>query len=193
MVGAGTGALAVLAGEHQRVTLYEIDPEVVWIAEESGFFTYLANARAEHEWVIGDGRIALQSAGTALRPHRAGRVLLRHDPAPPDDARGVRALPRAARARGRPPLPHHESTPGPGARARGARARLRARCGGVGRRAARRRRRAWHLPSHWVLLAPPHESLTWVPPGGWRPLGMPQDTRAWTDDFSDLLSVQRWN
>jgi hypothetical protein len=49
------------------------------------------------------------------------------------------------------------------------------------------------FPSHWVLLAPPHESLTWVPPGGWRPLTQPQGTRAWTDDFSDLLSVQRWN
>jgi hypothetical protein len=22
---------------------------------------------------------------------------------------------------------------------------------------------------------------------------LPEDTRAWTDDFSDLLTVQRWN
>jgi hypothetical protein len=29
--------------------------------------------------------------------------------------------------------------------------------------------------------------------GGWRPMEIPEGTRAWTDDFSDLLTVQRWN
>jgi hypothetical protein len=28
---------------------------------------------------------------------------------------------------------------------------------------------------------------------GWRPLETQIPDRAWTDDFSDLLSVQRWN
>jgi hypothetical protein len=47
--------------------------------------------------------------------------------------------------------------------------------------------------SHWVLIAPPHEGLAYIPQAGWRPLAIPRDTRAWTDDFSDLLSVHRWN
>ena len=88
LVGAGTGALAVLAGPHQSVTLYEIDPAIVRIAKESGYFTYLSNARLHRD---GDRRRAprlVPEYGT-LRPHRAGRVLVRNDPPPPSHARGA--------------------------------------------------------------------------------------------------------
>jgi spermidine synthase len=64
LIGAGTGALAVLAAPHQHVTLYEIDPEVVRIATESGFFTYLASTRATYETIVGDGRISLSQTAT---------------------------------------------------------------------------------------------------------------------------------
>ncbi len=47
--------------------------------------------------------------------------------------------------------------------------------------------------SHWVLLARSPQDLDYVPVAGWRPLDTSATTRAWTDDFSDLLSVQRWN
>jgi protein-L-isoaspartate O-methyltransferase len=193
LVGAGTGALAVLAGEHQRVTLFEIDPEIVWIAEESGLFTYLERARAPHEWIVGDGRIALQrserrydlivldafSSGTIpihLMTHEAfelyverlapGGALLFHI-----SNRHLSLAPvLAAQARdfGLPALEWIDVRPD----------------GDVERGI---------FGSHWVLMAPPHEGLAYIPRAGWRPLAIPEDARAWTDDFSDLLSVQRWN
>jgi hypothetical protein len=47
--------------------------------------------------------------------------------------------------------------------------------------------------SQWVLLARSPQDLDYMPVGGWRPMEIPEGTRAWTDDFSDLLTVQRWN
>jgi hypothetical protein len=192
LVGAGTGALAALAGPHQRVTLYEIDPRVVWIAEESGFFTFLARSRAQHETVIGDGRIMLArstdgydlvvldafSSGTIplhLLTREAFELYL--DRLAPGGALLFHISNR-----------HLELAPVLAAHARDL---------GLS---------AWEwidarsdedvergiFGSHWVLMAPSQASLGWVPLGGWRPLALPEATRAWTDDFSDLLSVQRW-
>jgi len=47
--------------------------------------------------------------------------------------------------------------------------------------------------SHWVLLTRDPQDLAYVPQARWQPLAHPGDTRTWTDDFSDLLSVQKWN
>jgi spermidine synthase len=47
--------------------------------------------------------------------------------------------------------------------------------------------------SQWVLLARSAQDLDYVPLLGWRPLDTQIPDRAWTDDFSDLLTVQRWN
>jgi protein-L-isoaspartate O-methyltransferase len=193
LVGAGTGALAVLAGAHQRVTLYEIDPEVVWIADESGLFTYLANARAPHEWVVGDGRIELQRTTTrydliVLDAFSSGTIpihLMTHEAL---ELYLERLAPGGAllfHISNR----HLELAPVLGAHARD-----------LGLAALE-----WIdvrddedvergiFGSHWVLIAPPHEGLAYIPRAGWRPLALPEGTRAWTDDFSDLLSVQRWN
>lgn len=192
LVGAGTGALAVLAGPHQRVTLYEIDPEVVWIAEESGLFTYLATSRAEHATVLGDGRLALArsrerydlivldafSSGTIplhLLTREAFRLYLERL------APGGALLFHISNR-------HLELAPVLAAQARDL---------GLS---------AWEwvdarseedvergiFGSHWVLLAASPQDVGWVPLGGWRPLGLPEGARAWTDDFSELLSVQRW-
>jgi protein-L-isoaspartate O-methyltransferase len=193
LVGAGTGALAVLAGAHQRVTLYEIDSEVVWIAEESGLFTYLANARAEHEWVVGDGRIELErtttrydlivldafSSGTIpihLMTHEAFELYL--DRLAPGGALLFHISNR-----------HLELAPVLAAHARDFEL---AALEWIDVRTDEEVERGI-FGSHWVLLAPLHPGAAYIPRAGWRPLAIPEDTRAWTDDFSDLLSVQRWN
>jgi len=193
LVGAGTGALAVLAGAHQRVTLYEIDPEVAWIADESGFFTYLDQARASHEWVIGDGRIELERATTrfdliVLDAFSSGTIpihLLTHEAF---ELYLERLTPGGAllfHISNR----HLELAPVLGAHARDfglvALEWIDVRDDDDVERGI--------FGSHWVLIAPPHEGLAYIPQAGWRPLAIPRDTRAWTDDFSDLLSVQRWN
>ncbi len=193
IVGAGTGALAVLAGAHQHVTLYEIDPEVIRIAEDSGYFTYLANTRASYETVIGDGRIEMARSSDrydvivldafssgAIPVHlltheafamylehlRPGGVLLFHI-----SNRHVNLTPvLAAQARdfGLTPYDWVDIEPDSLVEA------------GI-------------FSSNWVLLATDPNALGWAPRAGWRPLGTPPDMRAWTDDFSDLLRVQSWN
>ncbi|HSH75422.1 MAG TPA: fused MFS/spermidine synthase [Longimicrobiales bacterium] len=193
IVGAGTGALTVLAGAHQHVTLYEIDPEVVWLAEESGLFTYLENASATHETVIADGRIALQQT-----TRRFDLIVL--------DAFSSGMIPTHLLTREAFDLYLERLTSG-GALLFHISNRHLALERVLGSHARDLGLAAWEwldvrsdediergiFGSHWVLLGPTQESLGYVPLAGWRPLPLPPETRAWTDDFSDLLSVQRWN
>ncbi len=193
LVGAGTGALAVLAAPHQRVTLYEIDPEVVWIADESGLFSYLDRTRAAHEWVVGDGRIALQQRETrydlmVLDAFSSGTIpihLLTHE---------AFELYLERLAPGGAMLFHMSNrhlglAPVLGAHARDFGLAV---WEWVDVRDDEEVERGI-FGSHWVLVAPPHEGLAYIPAAGWRQLPYPEGLRAWTDDFSDLLSVQRWN
>jgi len=192
LVGAGTGALAVLAGAHQRVTLYEIDPEIVRIAENPSFFSYLANARAPYDVVVGDGRLELSRTSETydlivLDAFSSGTI-------------PVHLLTREAfelyldRLRPRGALLFHisnrhlELTPVVAAQARD-----------LGLAAfewidARRDEDIERgiFGSEWVLIARSPQDLDYVPVMGWRPLDTQVPGRAWTDDFSDLLSVQRW-
>jgi SAM-dependent methyltransferase len=62
VIGLGAGALAAYGRPGQRMTFYEIDPEVVRIARHSTLFTYLQDSEAEIEYVIGDGRLTLARA-----------------------------------------------------------------------------------------------------------------------------------
>jgi SAM-dependent methyltransferase len=63
VVGLGAGELAAYAGPEQRWTFFEIDPLVERIARNSSRFTYLSEARAPVEVVIGDGRFSLSRPG----------------------------------------------------------------------------------------------------------------------------------
>ncbi|MGE0157921.1 MAG: fused MFS/spermidine synthase [Gemmatimonadales bacterium] len=193
LVGAGTGALAVLAGPHQRVTLYEIDPAIVRIAEDSRYFTYLSGMSAEHHAVVGDGRLELSrsperydlivldafSSGTIpihlLTEEAMALYLEKLEP------RGALLFHISNR--------HLELGPVIGALAR---EHGLAAFQWIDVRPDEDVERGI-FGSHWVLLARSPQDLDYVPVGGWRPMETPEGTRAWTDDFSDLLSVQRWN
>ena len=193
LVGGGTGALGVLAGPHQSVTLYEIDPAIARIAQESGYFTYLSSTRASLETVVGDGRLALSrstkrfdlivldafSSG-AIPIHLLTReaLLLYLDRLTPG---GVLLFHISN--------PHLELAPALGAHARDLGL---AALEWVDVRGDADLERGI-FGSHWVLIAPAIEDLAYIPAARWRPLVKPPVTRAWTDDFSDLLSVQAWN
>jgi SAM-dependent methyltransferase len=62
VVGLGVGTLAAYGREGQRFSIYEIDPEVIHVARDTGLFTYLNESGAEIEYVIGDGRLSLARA-----------------------------------------------------------------------------------------------------------------------------------
>lgn len=58
IVGLGAGALAAYARPGDRLTMYEINPQVIAVARDR--FTFLKNTPAEVRVIEGDGRISLQ-------------------------------------------------------------------------------------------------------------------------------------
>jgi hypothetical protein len=191
LVGAGTGALAALAGPQQHVTLYEIDPEVVWIATESGYFTYVQNSRASWDLVVGDGRLSLSRTDTkydliVLDAFSSGTIpihlLTREafdlylDHLTPE---GILLFHISNR--------HLALAPVLAAHARDRRL---AALEWIDVRTDADVERGI-FGSEWVLLSRTG-NLSYLPAGGWHPLAEEPTRRTWTDDFSDLLSVQRW-
>jgi hypothetical protein len=61
VVGLGVGTIAAYGRDGDRIIFYEIDPEVVRIAENSRYFTYLDESAAAIEVVLGDARLSLES------------------------------------------------------------------------------------------------------------------------------------
>lgn len=56
ILGLGAGTLACAAKPGQKVDFFEIDPQVIDIAQEPSFFTYLRDCPAESHIIFGDGR-----------------------------------------------------------------------------------------------------------------------------------------
>ena len=65
IVGLGTGTLASYAEPAQRFTFYEIDPSVKQLATDSRLFTYLQECRGDYDIVLGDARIEIAKAPDA--------------------------------------------------------------------------------------------------------------------------------
>jgi hypothetical protein len=59
VVGLGTGAMACHARPGDRWRFFEIDPEVIRIATNLAYFTYLSACRPDAELVLGDARLTL--------------------------------------------------------------------------------------------------------------------------------------
>ncbi|MGD8601430.1 MAG: fused MFS/spermidine synthase, partial [Gemmatimonadota bacterium] len=193
MVGAGTGALAALAAPHQHVTLFEIDPAVIRIATDPRYFTYLENSPAEIETVIGDGRISLSRSTRlydliVLDAFSSGTIPLHLLTEEAFDLYLERLAPGGI-------LLFHISN------------RHLALAPVLAAHARDRQMAAFEwidvrddeaveqgiFGSQWIMLARDVSDVSWVPLGGWHPLAEAGLRRTWTDDFSDLLSVQKWN
>ncbi|HEY5658785.1 MAG TPA: fused MFS/spermidine synthase [Myxococcota bacterium] len=61
IIGLGIGTLSAYGREGDRFRYYEIDPDVVAIAGDTRYFSYLADSRAGTEVVLGDARLSLES------------------------------------------------------------------------------------------------------------------------------------
>lgn len=59
VIGLGAGTLAAYGREGDLVRFYEIDPAVVRIARDAGYFDFLSESPAEIEIVVGDARLSL--------------------------------------------------------------------------------------------------------------------------------------
>jgi SAM-dependent methyltransferase len=65
VVGLGTGTIAAYGTPGQTMTFYEIDPQVIDIAQDPKLFTYLADSEAKINVVQGDARLELAKAPDA--------------------------------------------------------------------------------------------------------------------------------
>lgn len=59
IVGLGIGTMMAYAHPGQTWTIYEIDPEVVKVAENPDYFTYLSDHKGQYSVVLGDARLRL--------------------------------------------------------------------------------------------------------------------------------------
>jgi hypothetical protein len=59
LVGLGIGTLAAYARPQDQLRIYEINPEVVRLANDPQFFTYLRNCPATVHTMLGDARLSL--------------------------------------------------------------------------------------------------------------------------------------
>jgi hypothetical protein len=60
-IGLGVGTLASYAKPGDTFRFYEINPEVLRIATDGGYFTYLKDCRGDWKVVMGDARLSLES------------------------------------------------------------------------------------------------------------------------------------
>ena len=188
VIGLGVGTLAAWSRAGDVVRFYELDPEVAPLLprRRAPSSRTCATRGARSSVRLGDGRVALQQRGAAgLR--RAGRRRLqqRRDADPPADARGLRRLPAAPRAGGRPRPADHEPLPGP--EARGARGRQGALPAGRARPCPRAGR------ALVVRLDARGRGPAFFDDDVVSAATLPRLARAdevlWTDDWSDLLRV----
>ncbi|WP_308814060.1 hypothetical protein [Sphingomonas sp. GV3] len=194
IVGLGTGTLACYARPGQRWHFFDIDPAVVTIARDSGRFTYLSRCLPGVPIVLGDARVSLTGSS------RASLDVLALD-AFASDAIPMHLMTREAFVTyGRVLAPHGlllvhisnrfldlEPVVAAAARANG-----------------------WHAaefyyrpspldaeasPSQWIALSRDPRIMAVVTHAarGWRPLTPRRDVPAWTDDFSSILPVLKWN
>ena len=70
IVGLGVGTLAAYGRRGDALRFYEINPEVVRIAQDARYFTYLGNCPATVEVVLGDARLSMEHE---LRQNQAQR------------------------------------------------------------------------------------------------------------------------
>lgn len=60
VVGLGVGTIAAYGRAGDSIRFYEVNPQVIQLATNSPYFTYISDSRAKIEVVPGDGRISLE-------------------------------------------------------------------------------------------------------------------------------------
>jgi hypothetical protein len=191
IVGLGAGTLAAYAWRGQDWTFYEIDPVVEKIAEDASLFTFLRDCAAPYRIVLGDARLTLASA-----PPKAYSLLV-------VDAFGSDAVPTHLLTReairvylsklaDHGVIAFHVSN-----RYLSLEPVLAAAASDAGLAAASRNElvdeqllEVGIAPSRWVALARDGADLAPLTAGGrWHEARGRPGVSAWTDDFTELLSV----
>jgi spermidine synthase len=67
-VGLGVGTLAAYGNPGDYIRFYEINPEVIRIANDGRYFSYLKDCRARLEVIPGDARLSMESELKSRQP-----------------------------------------------------------------------------------------------------------------------------
>jgi len=191
VVGLGTGALDCYARPGQSWTFFEIDPQVVWLARDSGYLHFLEQCGGNTDIVLGDGRLSLRE-----EPDRAFDLIVMD--AFSSDSIPTHLLTREALAlyfrklREHGIVLYHVSNRH--LRLLPVLANLAADAGAV----------AWsefyrapeddqdQVSSQWVALARNADDLAFLADDSrWEKLEAEPGSRPWTDDYSNLLGAIR--
>ena len=193
IIGLGTGTIACYGQAGQHFTFYEINPAIERIAEDPRYFTFLRDCPAQVKVILGDARLSMNSAPDASYD----MIIL---DAFSSDAIPIHLVTREAinlyLSKLRPDgiLVFHISNnylnlkPVLGNLARDAR------LVSLYRADLRGDPKIKKLASEWVVMARKSEDL-----GGlvcdqlWQTLNSQSGEALWTDDFSNMLSVFKWN
>jgi hypothetical protein len=193
IVGLGTGSMACYSFAGQRWTFYEINPAVISIAQSPAYFTYLQKcAAAETEIVLGDARLQLQNAPDQYY----GLIVL---DAFNSDAVPVHLMTQEAIALYTSKLAKGGmlafNISNRSLKLEPVLAALAKRNGATCLSLADEEQNplTGKDPSEWLVMAQrsaAFDSLAQNP--RWRVVHEGNEARAWTDDFSNILSVIRW-
>jgi hypothetical protein len=197
VVGLGTGTIAAYAEPGAEVTFFEIDPAVERVARDPQYFTYLTDCEKRHvklNIVLGDARLQMEKAEKGF-----GLIVL---DAFSSDSIPVHTLTREAFRMYLNKLSddgvilinvtnrYLDLAPVAGGQAREADLTGLHQNDAVASFAVTQRKR---LSCHWAVLARRPEYLgELIKDKRWEPLPAPADKPAWSDDFSNLLGVFRW-
>ena len=196
VIGLGTGAMACYAEPDETWTFFEIDPVVEEMARDPLLFTYLDRCLPGAEVVLGDGRLSVAETGSE------SFGLLAVD-AFSSDAIPVHLLTREAvglyldKLSADGVLLFHISNRYVGLRpvlaAVAEEAGLVA-YGGQDIKMSEADVASGRFPSEWVAMARSEEILQPLTTDKkWSRLVADPGTSAWTDDYSNVLSVLLWN
>ncbi|TMQ32542.1 MAG: hypothetical protein E6K70_17990 [Planctomycetota bacterium] len=197
---------AALSGKNARPEVavvglgFEIDPTVVHIARDSGYFTYLRDSRARIDIELGDARLTLREA-----PDQRYDILVLD--AFSSDSIPLHLLTRQALDLYRGKLSDHGIL---AFHVSNGHLDLQAVLGALARDAGLL---CWYqdfdpgqssrpgaqallepYPCQWVLMAQRKEDVGAALAGGrWQEVKVKPGTPVWTDDFSNILSIFKWN
>lgn len=194
VIGLGAGAMAAYSAAGERWVFYEIDPDIARVARDTTYFTYLQDAPATIDVILGDGRLSLARAPS----HSYDLIVLDafSSDAIPIHLLTVEALSvYRSKLKKEGVLVFHLSNryldlePVLGSLIRAA-----ALSGLIRYNAGRTAElESGGDPSVWAVVAPRESSLRGFQGDvRWRPLHLREGVDSWTDDFSNIFSVFRW-
>jgi len=194
VIGLGTGSTACYRKPGQQWTFYEIDPEVVRLARDSGHFDFLEACAPEARVVLGDARLSLANGEGAfdlivmdafssdavpvhLLTREAFRVYL--DRLRPNGTLIVNISNRYLRLR--PVLAAQVRDAG---------------LVGMAQRWVpedpERAMREYRLSSEWVVLSRTKSAFAGLKDTRWDSLESDPERAPWTDDFSNIAGILKW-